>query len=455
MKRIAAYEILGLLGKGGMARVYKVRHAASGRILALKLLMPHEHLQSLLGWETIVEHFNREADVMLAINHPHVVKALDHGSHDDRPFIVMEYYCHNVGEVIGETYRLENPSRPLRPEQAIRHARETLHGLAGLHAAGIIHRDIKPFNLLLDDREAIKITDFGLSKLRGEIFAHPPQLIVGSPYYAAPEQQQDANAVDCRADLYAVAVMLYRMLTGWLPVDDEAQQTAASTRNPELGPQWDRFFSRSISAEPADRHNSAADMRRDLELLEREWEKVISRYCRGFERAAPATRQKTARARGKPRNAPHKIRPQEALQAFSLDRLWRPVEPVTTAFRDPGDGTVVDPVTTLVWQKSGSQDGMTWKQAREYVDSLNRIGFAGITTWRLPTVEELLSILTLPTDKDNYCIPAVFDQSRKWLWSCDRASFTAAWYVSVNLGYVARQDFTCRFYVRAVSSASP
>jgi len=453
LKKIGSYEILGLLGKGGMARVYKVRHPASERIFALKLLFPHPHLESLLGWEEIEKRFGIETNIMMAIHHPNIVKCLDQGTHEDRSFIVMEYYCHNVGELIGETYRIENPSRPLRPEQAIRYVRETLHGLAHLHQAGIVHRDIKPFNLLLNDRETIKITDFGLSKSRGEVFANPPQLIIGSPYYAAPEQEKNPKDADPRSDLYSVGVMLYRMLTGWLPMDDREKVVPASKRNPELGSEWDNFFFKSLAAIAADRHQSADNMLQDLDLLEKRWHDDMFQYCIGFQRPV-SERTQMAETSRKLRGEGLKIRPGEALRAFALDRLWRPSEHISNDFHDNGNGTVSDAATGMIWQKFGSRDIMTWHKAHAYIEKLNKNGFAGVKNWRLPTIEELVSILTLPTSKDQYCIEEIFDRNRRWLWSSDRASFTAAWYVNVTLGYVAKQDFTCQFCVRAVSTNS-
>ena len=451
MKKIGPYQILGMLGKGGMARVYKVQHSGSDRLFALKLLAPHPHLETLLGWKEIEERFSVEANVMLAIDHPNIVKCLDKGRHENRPFIVMEYYCHNVGEVINETYRYENPSRPLQMERAIRYVRQTLRGLSRLHQAGIVHRDIKPFNLLLDDSDVIKITDFGLSKLRGEVFSTPPQLIIGSPYYGAPEQEDNSNNADPRSDLYSVGVMLYRMMTGWLPIDDQEQAVPASKRNRDLNPDWDSFFVRAMAKSKVDRHRSVDDMLSDLELLEKDWNEGISQYCIGFERSV-SKRSKRTETNRQLRTKGMKIKPGEAAQEFGLDRLWRPLEYIANDFYDNRNGTVSDAATHLIWQKSGSNDTLTWPAAHAYIEKLNDNAFAGLTNWRLPTIDELVSILTLPTNKDSYCIEEIFDRQRQWLWSSDRASFVAAWYVNVNLGYVAKQDFTCHFFLRAVSS---
>lgn len=450
MKKIGPYEVLGLLGKGGMAHVYKVLSPENKGIFALKQLAPDPHLVSLLGQEEIKRRFVAEAKVMAKLDHPNIIQCKGYGENEGNPYIIMEYYCHNVGDVIGETYRCENPSRPLRMGKSLRYARETLRGLSCLHAAGIIHRDIKPFNLLLDRHETIKITDFGLSKLRGEVYTGPTQLIVGSPYYAAPEQERDPNQASPRSDLFSLGVLLYRMLTGWLPLDEQERIILPSKRNPELGSNWDAFLLQAMAHNEADRYGTADSMFRELDSLEKDWDENISQYCNEFERSRP-DKTRAKRMRLKLRTQGLKIGPGKAMEKFGTDRLWRPRDYVENFFLDREDGTVLDVTTGLIWQQSGSEDAMTWQEAHEYVEILNKEFYAGADTWRLPTIEELLSILS-PPNKENYCIEAIFDRTRKWLWSADRSSFVSAWYVSIDSGYVSKQDFTCRFFVRAVSS---
>jgi serine/threonine-protein kinase len=218
VKKIDKYEVCGLLGKGGMGMVYKVRMPVVGKVVALKLLSPHPNLVALIGEEEIKRLFVTEAVTMAGLRHPNIVAIWDFHESEDLTFLVMEYFCNNLGVIIGETYRVEEPSRIVSVDKAIHYTRQTLEGLSRLHQAGIIHRDVKPYNILVTDEDTAKITDFGLSKLRGETFRGPSNLMVGSPYYAAPEQEEDPNQVDVRADLYPVGVMLYRMLTGELPI---------------------------------------------------------------------------------------------------------------------------------------------------------------------------------------------------------------------------------------------
>jgi hypothetical protein len=147
-----------------------------------------------------------------------------------------------------------------------------------------------------------------------------------------------------------------------------------------------------------------------------------------------------------------KVRPKDARRVFGTDDRWRPAQYVTNDFHVNGDGTVTDRATGLTWQQAGSDFPMTWHEACDYVEALNHKSFAKRGNWRLPTINELMTLLTDVPRAGDLCIEPVFDQNEKWLWSCDRRSFVAAWYVSADMGYISWQDFSCYYYVRAVSS---
>jgi len=236
MKRLGKYIVRGLLGRGGMSKVFKVEIPPIGKIVALKLLEPHPVLVNVLGAARIRDLFLAEATTLARLQHPHIVAIRDFDEAGGKPFYIMDYFFSNLGLLLGESRRTEEPSRTVRLDRAIDLIRQTLSGLACLHHHGIIHRDIKPFNLLLNEQGAIQICDFGLSQLRGETVITPPHLKVGSPWYAAPEQEADPDGVDARADLYAVGVTLYRMLTGMLPAPEPLPPSAV---NPDLDAAWD------------------------------------------------------------------------------------------------------------------------------------------------------------------------------------------------------------------------
>jgi serine/threonine protein kinase len=448
MKKIDKYEVSGLLGKGGMGVVYKARVPVIGRVVALKLLSPHPMLVELLGKEAIRGTFVSEAITMASLRHPHIAAVWDFYDSDDLTFFVMEYYCNNLGLTIGETYRVEGPSRILSVDKAIYYTRQVLVGLSRLHQAEIIHRDIKPYNILITDEDRVKITDFGLSKLRGETFHGPPNLRVGSPYYAAPEQEEDPDQVDARADIYPVGVMLYRMLTGALPIEPFKK---LSQSNPDLDPDWDAFMDQAIAGTREKRFASAKNMLDSLDALNLAWEEKKEKACRMPQMLTPK-RGQAQKTKKKLRAQGVKVAPREARKVFKVDKLWRPIRYIANDLQLNSEGTVTDRLNSLAWQQAGSDHPVTWHEAHKYIERLNRGSFAGRASWRLPTVNELISLVTEIPRAADLCVEPIFDQAQRWLWSADRRSFVAAWYVSLDLGYVWWQDFTCYYFVRAVSS---
>jgi serine/threonine-protein kinase len=448
MKRIDKYEVCGLLGKGGMGMVYKVRMPVVGKIVALKLLSPHPNLVALMGEDELRRLFVTEAVTMAGLRHPNIVDIWDFHESEYLTYFIMEYFCNNLGVIIGETYIVEEPSRMVSVDKTLHYTRQILEGLSRLHQAGIIHRDIKPFNILVTDQDTAKITDFGLSKLRGEIFEGPQNLNVGSPYYAPPEQEEDPNNVDVRADLYPVGIMFYRMLTGTLPID---LYKTLSESNPDLDADWDGFLEKAIAKEREARFKSANEMLKALDALRVAWEEKKDKVCEMSLEDASAKDAPTG-VEGKARSESVKVRPRDARKVFGADDRWRPAQYVINDFQVNGDGTVTDRATGLTWQQAGSDFPMTWHEARDYVEALNEKSFARRDNWRLPTINELMTLLTDVPRAGDLCIEPVFDQSERWLWSADRRSFVAAWYVSADMGYVSCQDFSCYYYVRAVCS---
>ena len=239
MNHIGKYSICGLLGKGGMGKVFKIRLPVIEKIAALKLLDPNPFLIDLIGYDKIRKLFVSEAVTMAGLRHPNIVEIFDYGEDNGRPFYIMDYFCNNLGIMIGETYHPETASRIIKVDKAVHYTGQILSGLSCLHHAGIVHRDIKPFNMLVTEQDVIKISDFGLSKIRGESFDGHPGLKVGSPWYAAPEQEKNPDEAGPAADMYAVGVTLYRMLTGMLP---EGKFVAPGELNPDIDESWDQFI---------------------------------------------------------------------------------------------------------------------------------------------------------------------------------------------------------------------
>jgi serine/threonine-protein kinase len=244
--------------------------------------------------------------------------------------------------------------------------------------------------------------------------------------------------------------MSHRMLTGKFPVKTKIR---AKEFHPDLTGEWDSFLARAVAQKRRDRFSSSAEMLRALEQLAADWEERKERICT----IAPPLRAKKKDATGSRRilrAQSIKVRPRQAREVFQLDQLWRPRHYVSNDFKEHGEATVLDGVTGLVWQQDGSDYPMTWNEAQVYVQRLNSERFAGRSNWRLPTVPELSSLLTETGHSADLCIEPIFSQEKRWLWSADRRSFVAAWYVSVDMGFVSWQDFSCRYFVRAVCSDS-
>lgn len=452
VRRIGKYQVLGRLGRGGMGVVYKAKLPVVERLVALKLLEPSEHMVALLGMDEVRRRFELEAKVMAAIRHPHVAQVTDYDTHGEgqeaRPFLVMDYYCDNLGALMGEGHRLEEPSRRLEPGEALRYGHELLQALARLHDIGLVHRDVKPFNCMLDDSGALKLIDFGLSKLRGEAEGERPmQMKVGSPWYAAPEQEADPEAAGEASDLYGVGVTLYRMLTGRLPFDDEHDYTPPSRMVDGLDQAFDAFFAQALDQEPARRHASAEAMLKDVADLARHWEAGLAAACAlppEFE-AAPGAGEPVA---GPPRARAIKVRPSRAQERFPVDGLMRPLAPRGGALEEQGPGELFDPATGLVWRQHASPFPMAWDAAGAY---LARLGPEGL--WRLPTAEELLSLVRVPERLGDFCLDPVFEPEKPRLWSADRRAFNAAWFLNAAHGFLCWQDFSCRLWVRGVREA--
>jgi beta-lactam-binding protein with PASTA domain/predicted Ser/Thr protein kinase len=261
------YRVVGLLGTGGMARVYRARDELLGREVALKVLS-----ERLSSDRSFVERFRREAQNAAGLNHPNIVALYDYGDEDNRYFIVMELIeGRSLSEVLDE-------DGALMPERAAEIARDTANGLGRAHEAGIVHRDIKPHNIMITNNGQTKVTDFGIARaLGGDAEATMTQtgMVIGTAAYLSPEQAQ-GNPVDARSDVYSLGCVLHEALTGDAPFSGDTPLSIAykhvretperaSAVNSDVPEALDAIVMKAMSKNPDNRYANANEMAEDLD----------------------------------------------------------------------------------------------------------------------------------------------------------------------------------------------
>jgi beta-lactam-binding protein with PASTA domain/predicted Ser/Thr protein kinase len=249
------YKVVARLGAGGMADVYLAEDQQLGRKVALKLL--HRRFAENEGF---VERFRREAQAAAGLQHPNVVGVYDRGSYDGTYYIAMEY-------LPGRTLkRLIRDEAPLDPVRSIDIAVQILKAARFAHHHGVIHRDLKPHNVIVDDSGHVKVTDFGIARAGASDMTETGS-ILGTAQYLSPEQAQ-GHAVSASSDLYAIGVVLYEMLTGRVPFDAEQAvtiaikhvseaPTAPTAINPQIPPELEQVVMWAMNKNPADRPHDA------------------------------------------------------------------------------------------------------------------------------------------------------------------------------------------------------
>jgi serine/threonine protein kinase len=247
-------EILQLLGMGGMGMVYKARQPRLDRFVALKIL-PVESQQH----PSFAERFGREAKALAKLNHPGIVNVYDFGQTGQYYYFVMEY-------VDGMNLRQLLQSQPIEPRQALELVTQICTALQFAHDEGVVHRDIKPENILLNKKGQVKIADFGLAKLLGtrpDTALTMSQAAMGTLNYMAPEQRQNAQGVDHRADIYSLGVVFYEMLTGEVPMG----RFEPPSKRVQVDVRLDEIVLRALEREPARRYQHASEVKSGVETI--------------------------------------------------------------------------------------------------------------------------------------------------------------------------------------------
>ncbi len=264
--RLGHYDIVEELGRGGMGVVYKGYEAALGRYVAIKVLstaMAHDPV--------FVERFLREARSMATLNDPHIIQIYFIGQDEDQTFFAMEFID---GDSLSGWLKLEGK---LSTGDALKILLQASQGLAAAHAEGVIHRDIKPGNIMINARGVVKVADFGIALASNDISSSKltsTGALVGTPGYLPPEVCL-GKAVDQRSDIFALGIVLFETLTGRMPFNDESplklmlsivEADIPDIRefNPEVDEETVRILSRMLEKDPANRYQSCDQLCADL-----------------------------------------------------------------------------------------------------------------------------------------------------------------------------------------------
>ncbi|HLX56755.1 MAG TPA: protein kinase [Ktedonobacteraceae bacterium] len=262
------YKLIDELGRGSFATVYIARDTKTNHIYAMKVM----HFE-LADEGDLLARFQREAHILLTLSDPHIVRIFEYGDESDLHYILMDY-------IDGQNLKYHTlTSGPMEPALALDYTRQIAEGLDTAYEHGVVHRDIKPQNIVIDSKGVAKITDFGLARSRETVTLTQSNVFMGTAYYIPPEQAESGRSADIRSDLYSVATVLFEMLTGHPPYEgDTAVDIVVKHMNdkipsicrlrPELPQELDSFMQKAMAKLPADRFQNPREFIKALEQLQ-------------------------------------------------------------------------------------------------------------------------------------------------------------------------------------------
>lgn len=258
------YQILSRLGEGGMAIVYKAKDLILDRFVAVKILR-----SELAGDEEFVRRFHREAESVASLSHPNIVAIYDIGEEEDCYYIVMEYVHAMTLKKFIKDYS------PISISESVHIMKQIARAIAHAHARGIVHRDIKPHNILIDEGEHVKVTDFGIALAVSDSTITYTHSIIGSAHYLSPEQARGGKAT-VKSDIYALGIVMFELLTGRLPFPGTSPVSVALKHlsepmpfprdfRPDIPQSLENVIIRALAKQPQDRYGNVTELYDDLE----------------------------------------------------------------------------------------------------------------------------------------------------------------------------------------------
>jgi serine/threonine protein kinase len=259
-ENVGPYRVIGQLGQGGMATVYKAFHAQLNRYVAIKMM--HQAFQEN---ENFHARFRREAQIVALLEHPHIIPVYDFNEHQNQPYLVMKY-------VEGKTLKGTLVDGALTLEQVLHVMSAVASALTYAHSKGVLHRDIKPSNIVIDGDNVPYLTDFGLARIAeaGESTLSA-DMIMGTPHYISPEQALGDKNLTSRTDIYSLGVVLYELVVGRVPFSADTPYAIIhdhiytplpmpSVVNPDIPASVEMVLLKALSKDPEDRFESAVEM---------------------------------------------------------------------------------------------------------------------------------------------------------------------------------------------------
>jgi serine/threonine protein kinase len=262
------YKLIDERGRGSFATVYVARDTENNHIYAVKVM----HLE-LSGDGELLARFQREAHIHLNLSDPHIARIVDYGNDSSMYYIVMEYID---GQNLKYHMLTHGPMDPLR---ALNYTRQIVEGLDTAYKQGVVHRDIKPQNILVNGKDVVKIVDFGLARSRETVTLTQSNVFMGTAYYISPEQAESGRSADTRSDLYSVATVLFEMLTGNPPFEGETavdivikhmnEKVPSICRiRPDLPMEMDTFMQKAMAKSPTERYATPQEFIAALDRLQ-------------------------------------------------------------------------------------------------------------------------------------------------------------------------------------------
>ncbi len=257
---VGPYQVIGQLGHGGMATVYKAHHSRLDRNVAIKVM--HKAFTEDAGFIT---RFEREAQIVAKLEHPHIVPVYDFNELDGQPYLVMKF-------IEGQTLKRVLSDGPMPLNEIIRVMDDMAGALTYAHQHGVLHRDIKPSNIVIDTKGVPFLTDFGLARVtKAGASTLSADMILGTPQYISPEQASGQAELDPRTDIYSLGVILYEMVVGRVPFNADTPYAVVhdhiytdlprpSVINPVVPPQVEAVLMKALAKKSSDRYNTAVEM---------------------------------------------------------------------------------------------------------------------------------------------------------------------------------------------------